>query len=121
MSGLEVETVVSLYDNRNNEARWNINKDIGRITLYLIPLWDDAIDHSLFKEHDEFNTCLEKFIDYLNFTYVLERVCIERAHEKIRIKGGRCKPCCVRYFAELMTYPLAWDTIKKDFGRVKSL
>ena len=53
---------------------------------------------------------IEQFIE----TEVVERVCIERAHQKLKIKGGRCKPFCkVESVAMHMCYPDEWDAVKK--------
>jgi len=111
-SRLEIENRISLYENRKTEARWHIKGDQGTITLYLIPLWDEARDHSDFFEIDNPELVFNRFIEGLNWSYLMERICIERAHERIRIKGGRCKPCCIRFITEFMAEPELWDFIR---------
>ncbi len=116
MTDLEVENKVSLIENSIFQGRWNINKDWGAITLNVINLWDAARNHSDFFETDHPETCFENFIQEMNWTYVVERICIERAHEKIRMKGrSRCKPyCCIWWISQFMCYPYVWDMIRKD-------
>jgi len=40
------------------------------------------------------------FTLHLIHIILIERICLERAFNKIRIKGGMCKPCCVRKIAD---------------------
>ena len=34
-------------------------------------------------------------MDALAITYLCERICIARSIDRIKIPGGRCRPCCV--------------------------
>ena len=94
-------------------AYWNINKNGGKITFHLGEIWDHSQTELTGDIGDEFDC----FLDDLIFYDLSERICLERAHEKIKIKGGHCKPCCVKYYALLMMYPFAWDKIKEKQGR----
>jgi len=115
-----VNYVYTLRDGKH-PAYWNINKDDGKITFRLGFIWDISQEEDsvtiMPKENDE----LDKFINDLIFYDLSERICIERAHEKILIKGGRCNPCCVWYFTQLAMYPFAWDIIKESQGRKSKL
>ena len=111
---LDVDYKYSLH-NGKHPAYWNINGDSGKITFYLGEIWDLAQSRS--KPDIEGWDDMDAFIDELLFSDISERICLERAHEKIHIKGGRCNPCCVRYFTELAMYPHAWKTIQKKEGR----
>jgi len=107
MSRLDVDYRLSLNYSSKYVAYWNINKDFGRITFYLPNIWDIATDHSLFIEHDHPEECIENFIDFLILNELIERICLERAHQKIKLHGRtRCKPnCCVRRVALAMHDP----------------
>ena len=78
---LEVTYKISLYKGKP-PARWNINKNKAKITLYISNIW---------KELNSF----DKFMEGLIYSILSERICVERAYNKIRIKGGRCNPCCI--------------------------
>lgn len=105
-SSLNVEYGYSLKWAKYN-AYWNIKRGSGKITFYLPRLWAHACDNSTFKEHDFPDECEENFIQDLIFADLTERICLERAHEKIRMKGRtRCEPnCCVRRAALKMYDP----------------
>jgi hypothetical protein len=119
MSPLDVEYKVSLHESKHG-GRWNINKDNGTITFNLPLLYDYSKrvveQYRTKNETDAFTNdmTINFFITQLIETEVVERVCIERAHQKIKIKGGRCKPFCkVESVAMHMCYPDEWDAVKK--------
>lgn len=62
----------------------------GYITAYISNLWD----------HAKNGFCgigpFQLFVNLLNSIFIHERYCLERAFQKIRIKGGMCNPCCVK-------------------------
>lgn len=73
----------------------------GKITLYVQTLWMDA-------GGDE-----DRFIDGLAYVYLLERVCLERAFQRIRMTD-RCEPVCkLLRVADLMMYPDEWALIRE--------
>ena len=72
---------VSLHKSVSS-ARWNIKKDKGNIILYVSNIWDEFPN-------------FDYFIEYCIYYTLMERICLERAFNKVRIKGGRCNPCCV--------------------------
>lgn len=45
---------------------------------------------------------LDAFVLHLIHIILHERVCLERAFNKIKIKGGMCNPCCVEKIADKM-------------------
>lgn len=96
---LKVENRVSLHRPKDGTAgRWNINGDRGTITLFLPRLWEFGSSLTFEENH------IDNLILQIGHTFLIERICIERAHEKIIIKGGRCKPSChVAPLAEFMT------------------
>jgi hypothetical protein len=113
---LDVDYRVSLNESKY-PAYWNIKGDQGKITFYLPGHWDAARQHSDFFETDHPEEVLDNFIEELIYSEITERICIERAHEGIRMKGRtRCKPnCCVRRVADLMYYhdrPHLWPRIR---------
>ena len=52
--------------------------------------WEEKLETSRF----------ESFVTLLCYMIIHERYCLERAFQKIKIKGGMCKPCCVMHIAE---------------------
>jgi hypothetical protein len=102
---LEVENKISMRWPSTNAARWDINKDEGKITLFLPFIWKDAeeqwenkhdkkiLDGEYTPIHDE---VIPEFIGDMVYYYLMERVCIERAHEKVRMKRNKCHPCAVQ-------------------------
>lgn len=54
----------------------------GKIKLFISNIWDNSINE-------------DDFIINFCYVYLLERVCIERAFNKIKIKN-RCSPCKLR-------------------------
>jgi hypothetical protein len=113
-ASLDVEYKYSLFTGKH-PAYWNINGDSGKITFYLGEIW--GISQSRAKPDIDGWDEMDSFIDELLYYDLSERICLERAHEKIRLKGGRCNPCCVQYFTQLALYPHAWKTIQKKQGR----
>jgi len=81
---LDVNYKVSLYKSVAL-ARWNINKDKGNVFLYVSKIWDMIDKTNIFAY----------FVEWCIYFTLIERICLERAYNKIKIKGGRCNPCCV--------------------------
>lgn len=48
--------------------------------------------NNIYRDFPKFNS----FVRELIYFTLIERICLERAFNKIRIKGGMCNPCCVR-------------------------
>jgi len=103
MARLEVENRVSLYSHPRNAARWNIKGDEGQIVLYLGSQWDEAetvARNEFIETQSKYprwqDLVLTNFIGILVFEYLMERICLERAHEKIRMKRDKCHPCVVK-------------------------
>jgi hypothetical protein len=126
---LNVDYKVSLREGKN-AAHWNINKDNGTVTHNLPNLWNEAVETK--DEERGYNIqeldgdwehlpavegYIDEFIELLVETDLKERVCLERAHEKIRMNGRtRCDPnCCVHRVTSLMLYndPEKWGAIRK--------
>ena len=118
MACFEIENKVSMRVSNKLLARWNINKDTGAITIFLPNLWAESkllidtwrgYECEKLVRGEEWNACREGYIDSFNenliFTYLTERICIERAHEKIRLKRNKCKPCVIYPIVEkIMQY-----------------
>ena len=118
MSRLNVDYRVSLRRSKF-AAHWGIHGDEATITFHPDIIWDDGQ-----RSRPDGWTEEEAFIDHLLFNDVMERICLERAHEKIKIKGGRCgtpprSRCCMLIPTLLMIYPDGWDEIRKDYGLEK--
>lgn len=93
-SPLEVDNRISLHVHGTHMARWNIKSNKGDITLFLGSCWEEATNHSEFPGNED--EVIIDLIGVLIFGYLMERVCIERAHERIRLKRNKCKPCAVK-------------------------
>ncbi len=73
----------------------------GTITLFVSTLWKEA--------EGEF----DRFVAELDYVYLLERICIERAFQRIRM-NNRCEPYCkLQKIADLMLYPCAWAEVQE--------
>lgn len=76
----------------------------GYVKIFISTLWNDSRqDYYL-------------FVLRLIWIQIHERICLERAFQKIRIKGGMCKPCCVENCSKIV-YKFLLDTIidENDF------
>lgn len=71
----------------------------GTITLFISSIWEDS-------------GCFDDFVERLIWVSLTERVCIERAFQKERMKN-RCKPICKSgRIADFMLYPDDWEYIR---------
>lgn len=85
----EVEYFVSIYPSKF--AGYHTCKGTsGKVMVYLYELWK-------YSENEE--TLIEELI----FIVLLERICLERAFQKIRLKQ-RCHPCVMAPLARYMLY-----------------
>lgn len=64
---------------------------VGNIIVYIPTIWKNSEKWALEQDVDPFAI----FVDYINIVFIHERYCLERAFQKIKIKGGMCNPCCV--------------------------
>ena len=60
----------------------------------------------------EHTNSFENFTNALIYYTLHERICLERAFNKIKIKGGMCNPCCVENAAIEMYNALQLDLIE---------
>jgi hypothetical protein len=101
-------------------ARWDIHDGRYRITVNLVPHWENAVKivdqyrgYSIIGKFREPGDCPEKwpaydmyidsFIDQSNESLLTELVCIERRRQGLRMKHKRCEPCCVARVIAFMT------------------
>lgn len=124
---LDVEYKVSLHESKHM-GRWNINGDKGTITFNIPNLYRHAkkiMTEWRGYECEDGDPCESGFIDefmkLLIETDLIERICIERAYQKIRLKGhSRCKPFCVCARPALcMAYPYAWKPVRDYVGALR--
>lgn len=69
----------------------------GTVTLYITSIWKYTRD-------------VDEFIDQLNFILVLERICLQRGLEGIRMRG-RCKEIDVEHEGRKYTFPCVMSYI----------
>ena len=85
----EVDYKISLYPS-NYCGYQSKNKNIGKIVCYVSSIWKYV--------KENFETELIRFTMFnimLNYTLTIERYCLEKGFQRIRIKGGACSPCCM--------------------------
>lgn len=79
-------------------------KNKGRIRLSVSEIWKESFDYAnnncdlrIIKNYEDFeNFAFTLFIEAIDYYTILERYCLERCFQKIRIKGGMCNDCCTR-------------------------
>jgi len=77
------------------------NKNKGEVKLYISSIWNAQFD-----PHDEFDINFHWFLEAFLYTMLLERICLERAFQKIRMTN-RCVQyekyrCKMDYITDLM-------------------
>lgn len=70
----------------------------GYVKSYVSNIWDITSDWVKILNQDEH---FDWFVKFLILIIIHERYCLERAFQRIRIKGGMCKPCCVQNLSDL--------------------
>lgn len=122
---LDVDYKVSLHESKTG-ARWQINKDKGTITFNLPNHYNSAKKAIERKYGESRENQIDEIIWLFTLemieTELIERICIERAYQKIRLKGhSRCKPFCVCEKPALcMCYPDAWDDVREWINEMKA-
>lgn len=80
----EVEYIVSLHPS-DYVGYQSKNKNNGIVKLHISTIYNNSDD-------------FDDFVNYCVFTLVLERICLERGFQKIRMKN-RCHPCKMQKYA----------------------
>lgn len=88
----EVDYTLSLHNSKFIGYQ-SKNKNTGKITIYIATLWKWILERDYTLDH---------FVSEIIFITILERICLERAFQKIRMKN-RCEPICSmeKYAVEL--------------------
>lgn len=97
----DVENQVSTRLKKSTLAQWGIKDGRYFVKLNLSGCWSEAIeiiyrakmDNPAWKFSPE--KYEEAFCDSLAASYLIERICIERNRQRIRLKRNHCKPCCI--------------------------
>jgi hypothetical protein len=103
----EVDNRVSIRIADKVLARWGKQDGQYQIILNLAGCWSEAkeiIDRSrprpLFDGDAgspwNVDDYIDAFYDSLSCSYLIERICIERNNQRIRLKRDHCKPCCIQ-------------------------
>lgn len=86
-----VEYKISIYKSKY-EGYQSKKGNTGSVKAFISNLWNRAIHHS-----KRLNICgFDLFVEFLITIFIHERFCLERAFQRIRIKGGACNPCCMQ-------------------------
>jgi len=94
-----VEYRVSLHPSKSAGYQSKA-RNRGTVTLFLPVLWERS------------GGDVDAFVDELVCVSVLERICLERAWQKIRMKN-RCHPTCkMEKIMLMMMFPDKWDAIR---------
>jgi hypothetical protein len=102
----DVEYSVSLHPSKFEGYQSKAGQS-GKVTLFIATIWDTVGED------------YERFLEELIWVSIIERVCLERAFQRIRMKN-RCEPVCkLLKIADLMAYPGEWPQIR-DYWAGKS-
>lgn len=72
--------------------------NMGYIKSYVSNIWDITSDWvEILNEGEHFDW----FVRFLILMIIHEYYCLERAFQKIKIKGGMCNPCCIQKLSDL--------------------
>lgn len=104
----KVEYKISLYPSKFLGYQ-SKNQDTGKITLYISSIWKWVHSWrwtSYFIEPEATEIMFDDFLNEFLYTMILERICLERAFQKIRMKK-RCEEfngftCKMDYIATLI-------------------
>lgn len=89
-------------------AFWKFAKGRHSIGINLAATWRRAVTltdeyrgYSIIQECEEsektdaFDFYIDRFMEELGENFLIERICIERRRQGLRMKHDRCKPCCI--------------------------
>ena len=89
----EVDYKISLHPSKFAGYQ-SKNKNKGEVKIFVSSIWKWVHSWrwtSYFIKDEATEIMFDDFVNELKFTLILERICLERAFEKIRMKN-RCKP-----------------------------
>jgi hypothetical protein len=70
------------------------NKINGTVTLFVSTIWKTTKNNiNMLEEGDDSIDLFNWFVDDFIYLHILERICLERGFQKIKMKN-RCKPSC---------------------------
>lgn len=86
----------------------------GYVKSYISNIWDITQEWTgTLKGEDH----VSWFVRFLVLMIIHERYCLERAFQRIKIKGGMCKPCCVEKLSDITfeyLYGIKFEENKKS-------
>jgi hypothetical protein len=107
---MEIDNRVSTRIKESTLAQWGYKDGQYWVVLNLAGCWGEAkeiIDrwrgYDFTEEIEEpqrwpaYDKYVDTFCDSLAASYLIERICIERNRQKIRLKRDHCKPCCINH------------------------
>lgn len=108
MSDYTIDYMISTHPSKYGDFQSKKGKN-GIVKTFISTLWDrteDMVlsgdrwvdDNAIIYFNDVFADFFRSFIEVI----LLERICLERAFNKIKIKGGMCNPCCVRDITKII-------------------
>ncbi len=69
----------------------------GYVKSYVSNIWDITSDWVKILNNGEH---IAWFVRFLILMIIHERYCLERAFQRIKIKGGMCNPCCIEKISD---------------------
>ena len=85
-----VEYLISIHPSKFHGYQSKKDQN-GYVKAFITPIWNATKEWSELDDTNHYGL----FIDMLIYIIIHERYCLERAFQKIRIKGGMCNPCCI--------------------------
>lgn len=92
----------------SHPARWRFAEGKHSISINLETTWNRAVTltdkyrgYSILKESEEpektpaYDFYLDRFMEEIGENFLIERICIERRRQNLRMSHPRCKPCCI--------------------------
>jgi len=107
----EVDYKISLHPSKSDGYQSKKGLE-GGIKAFITNIWNKTKEWAKENQIDHFKL----FVDYINLTFICERYCLERAFQKIKIKGGMCNPCCVMKAVDLTVEYLFGLTFEETEG-----
>lgn len=100
----KIDYIISSYPSKSEGYQMKRNKGLeAKIKLFISNIWNNVFDYSNnhcnhleIKTYDDFfNKTFNLFVERLNTIIIIERYCLELSFSGIKIKNGKCNPCCI--------------------------
>lgn len=106
----DIDNRVSTRIQDKTLAQWGYKDGRNFITLNLAGCWTEGKEivdrwrgYDFTEEIEDperwpaYGKYIDAFCDSLAASYLIERICIERNRQRIRLNRNHCKPCCIEH------------------------